>query len=79
MRTTLDECNEALDWLEESFEFGRELRIRVRRDSGLYYLGLTWYGTEQPRGSFVYPPIGWAMMAWRRAEHGVWESEIFRV
>ena len=79
MDPTLDECNKVLDWIEENFEFGRELKIRVWRGGGLYYLGLTWYGVDEPSGSLLYPPLGWAMTAWRRAEGGVWESEIFKL
>jgi hypothetical protein len=78
MDPSLDECNAAIDEIEEMYDYGRDLKVRVMQIEGLYYLGLTWYRRKAPRKSEVYPPVGWVTTRWMLGEDGNWHSAFFR-
>jgi hypothetical protein len=64
--------------LEDNFDFGRELKIRIRDYDGMYFIALTWYKKAAPTAAEVRPPHGWIMEQWRLDEGGVWQSAFYR-
>jgi hypothetical protein len=50
MEPTLDDCNAALDEIEEMYDFGKDLRIRIMNSDEVLYLSLTWFKAQPPRG-----------------------------
>ncbi|HLX60643.1 MAG TPA: hypothetical protein VKX17_05120 [Planctomycetota bacterium] len=42
----------------------QDLRIRVRKAGGRFFLALTWYRAEAPSGSAIYPPNGSFLFKW---------------
>ena len=84
---SIDECNEAIDWIEEWIENNQttfpevaaKLKIRLRNtddDPLELYIGLVWFGHEAPDDSYLIPPPGWYMYQWYRDEengHAVWK------
>lgn len=79
MDPTLDDCNEALDWIEDTFDLGKDFRIRIREVDGVHYIALTCFRGRSPSASEICSPDGWAMEAWTRDEDGYWKSAIYRV
>ena len=77
--STLDDCNEVLDWLDETFDFGKEMRARVREAGNDYYVLLTWYGAEHPSTLGFYTPIGWTISGWWLDEDRNWNTGIYRI
>lgn|GEM_PF-6061275 len=47
-------------------DYFRDLRIRVRKVGGRFYLAITWYGWKPPPGSAVYAPKGCWLCPWYR-------------
>ena len=46
MNPTLEDCNDVLDWIDNNFDFGKELRARVREADDSFFVMLTWRGTS---------------------------------
>ena len=76
---SLDECNDAIDWIEEWAESQSslfpmtavKLKIRIKEWDefpGQLFLFLTWHGYEPPNDSDVIAPPGWYMYHWCREE-----------
>jgi hypothetical protein len=87
----LDQLEELNDELEEIVraagnrdhdDYWRDLRIRVRKADGHYFLKLYWYRADPPAASVVYAPRGWWMSQWYkgvdRSGTVVWEGGIER-
>jgi len=68
---TLEECAEALDFLEDedSYPFGEERTVQLLRGrvfdypegSGDYFLLLTWFGPEKPSTARIPVPPKWRL------------------
>lgn len=78
MNPTLDECNDVIDWLEDNFDFGRDLRARVREADGRMFVTLKWYRADDPRKSGIYCPSGWCMSDWWIDEDRNWTVTMFK-
>lgn len=79
MNPTLDDCNEVLDWLEDNFDCGKNLRARVVLTDGGYSIILTWFGASHPSSLGIYTPSGWAMSNWWIDENQNWQVNLFEV
>ena len=70
-RPTLDECEEAIDFLADEYNYdledqhrARALRVRVHdypEGSGNYFLILTWFGSDKPGAGEIPTPPGWSV------------------
>ena len=75
-----DELEEIIRAAEErdGKDYFKDLRIRVRKAAGRYYLALTWYRSKPPSGSVIYAPYGCWLCQWYKIldKQGVsaWES-----
>src|SRR5690349_2857954 len=69
LEATLDDCERAIDFLEEAENYDSEdeyrvnsLKVRIRdypEGSGIFFLFLTWYGTEKPGAeAFRFRQVG---------------------
>ena len=79
MNTTLDECNEVLDWLDDNFDFGKTLRARVKKTGHYHFVFLIWFGDGNALQTGFYTPKGWAIGDWWIDENRNWNNGLYRL
>jgi hypothetical protein len=79
MNPTLRDCNEALDWIKETFKLNDdEYRIHIHDEDGTFFIDVICYLSELPGTEELYAPPGWAMDDWWRVKGQFWRTAIYR-